>query len=163
MTEIIIGEKLNDIPIKKEEKDLKKTQSKAQQKHGELVFSVKLSHVKLVFKKEVGCRKTEEKTKKEEIWGVGGGSIDPPRGWPGVRRKYVDQGSAAAATFFVAFTTFTAINMEISDDPMDYLPYVSSRVVKFQKNSSKRINHMDLIIKFDGQTVGLLPSKENLV
>ena len=35
--------------------------------------------------------------------------------------------------------------MEISDDPMDYLPYVSSRVVKFQKNSSKRINHMDLI------------------
>ena len=54
-------------------KDPKKTQSKAQQKHGELVFSVKLS---LVFKKEVGCRKTEEKTKKEEIGGRAG-SADP--------------------------------------------------------------------------------------
>ena len=43
---------------------------------GELVFSVKLSHVKLVFKKEVWCRKTEEKTKKEEI----GGGVCGPRG-----------------------------------------------------------------------------------
>jgi len=42
----------------------------------------------LVFKKEVGCRKTEEKTKKEEIGGRWG--LRTPRGWPGVRRKYLD-------------------------------------------------------------------------